>query len=270
MLFDGGRWLLCAPTFYDVTYEINPWMKVERTPERSRAARQWQELHHTIIRFGGWVEYVEPVKGQPDMVFTANAGLVRGARVVLARFRHRERQGEEQPFREWFERHGYQVHTVTKGAFEGEGDALLGGERLFAGCGFRTDRAVYEEVAQHLMIADLVLCELVDPYFYHLDTCFCPLNERQALFVRSAFAPDTVRRMEQHLELWSVPEEEAHRFACNAVIVNRQVIIPAGCPQTAAHLDTWRYTAHQIELSEFIKAGGAAKCLSLKIPSLQS
>jgi len=94
-LFPHGRWLLCMPDHYDVRYEINPWMNVERKPDREIALRQWLRLHHLFIRFGAWVEYVDPAPEQPDMVFTANAGLVKGNKVVLSRFKHEERQGEE-------------------------------------------------------------------------------------------------------------------------------------------------------------------------------
>ena len=101
-LFPHGRWLVCRPKDYDVRYQINPWMDLSQTPEKELARTQWNNLHHHIIRLGGWLEYVDHADGWPDMVFTANAGLVRGKDVVLSNFRHPERAGEEAFFRQWF------------------------------------------------------------------------------------------------------------------------------------------------------------------------
>jgi hypothetical protein len=75
-LFPHGRWLVCRPKDYDVRYQINPWMDLSRLPEKALAGVQWNNLHHHILRLGGWLEYVDHADGWPDMVFTANAGLV--------------------------------------------------------------------------------------------------------------------------------------------------------------------------------------------------
>jgi hypothetical protein len=70
-------------------------MDLTKTPQKEIAASQWMNLHHHILRLGGWLEYVEHADGWPDMVFTANAGLVRGREVVISKFRFKERAGEE-------------------------------------------------------------------------------------------------------------------------------------------------------------------------------
>ena len=63
----------------------------------------------------------------------------------------------------------------------------------------------------------------------------------------------------------AVPEDEALRFACNAVCVGKQVVIPAGCPRTTQLLEERGYRAYAVELDEFMKSGGAAKCLTLAL-----
>ena len=199
------------------------------------------------------------------MVFTANAGLVKGSEVVLSRFRYAERQGEEGYFRSWFESHGYKVHLVSSGSFEGEGDALFAGEKLFCGWGFRSDRVTHDEVANHLGVKKLVAVELVDPRFYHLDTCFCPLTESLALIYLGAFSKQAVELLEREIELIHVPEAEALQFVCNAVVLGSDVIVPAGCATTYEKLAARGFQSYPVELSEFIKAGGAAKCLSLRL-----
>jgi N-dimethylarginine dimethylaminohydrolase len=199
------------------------------------------------------------------MVFTANAGLVRGKDVVLSHFRYKERQGEEPHFRAWFETHGFKVVEVTSGSFEGEGDALFAGETLFCGYGFRSDLKAHEEAAGLLSVKNLVAVELKDPRFYHLDTCFCPLTPSLGMLYPGAFSAEGVKALEQTMELIRVPDNEACRFVCNAVVLGKDVILPAGCPETYKLLISHGYRTHPVELSEFIKAGGAAKCLSLKL-----
>lgn len=264
-LFPHGRWLVCRPKDYDVRYQINPWMDLSRTPERALASTQWMNLHHHILRLGGWLEYVDHADGWPDMVFTANAGLVKGKDVVISKFRYKERAGEEPFFQSWFEAQGYTCHRVTKGAFEGEGDALFAADTLFCGYGFRSDREAHEEVAALLGVKKLVPVRLQDPRFYHLDTCFCPLTPKLALVHPGAFNAEDLSLLEGSIELIRVPPEDAVHFVCNAVVLGTDVVLPAGCAATYKALADRGFTAHPVELSEFIKAGGAAKCLSLKL-----
>lgn len=267
-LFPNGRWLVCWPEDYDVRYKINPWMDLTKVPEKVLASSQWTYLHHHLLRLGAWLEYVQHENGVPDMVFTANAGLVRGKNVVLSRFRYQERQAEEGYFRKWFESNGYKVHEVSSGCFEGEGDALFAGEYLFGGHGFRTDRDTLEQAAALLNVKSLVPMELKDPRFYHLDTCFCPLNPNLALIFADAFSLEDVKRVEKSIELLRVEESDAVRFVCNAVVLGQDIVLPSGCEGTYRTLSQRGFRCHPVELSEFIKAGGAAKCLSLKLDQL--
>lgn len=264
-LFPKGRWLLCEPEFFDVTYEINPWMSVNRTPQKSLAQKQWQNLHHTLIRLGAWVEYVNPDPKQPDMVFTANAGLIIGNNCILARFRYAERQGEEKGYKEWFENNGFKVLEINSGFFEGEGDALFGGETLFVGYGFRTDLKIKDELQQLTAVKNIVMCELTNSYFYHLDTCFCPIDQNQALYFPGAFSADAIKQMSQHIKLIEIPETDAKKFACNSVVLDKDIVIPAGCTTTCKILENLGFNPYEIELGEYMKAGGASKCLSLKL-----
>jgi len=243
-------------------------MDLAKTPDKFLAATQWMNLHHHILRLGGWLEYVEHAVGWPDMVFTANAGLVRGRDFVLSKFRYKERAGEERYFKEWFKANGFRVFELTTGAFEGEGDALFAGDTLFCGYGFRSDRDAHEEVAALLNVKKLVAVKLQDPRFYHLDTCFCPLTPKLALVHPGAFNAEDLTLLERSIELIRVPPEDAVHFVCNAVVLGTNVVLPAGCPTTYSALGARGYTAHPVALSEFIKAGGAAKCLSLKLDNV--
>jgi N-dimethylarginine dimethylaminohydrolase len=212
------------------------------------------------------VELLAPEPDWPDMVFTANAGLVAGSRFLLGNFRHTHRQGETPAFERWFATHGFEVVPLpTVHAFEGEGDALWLDDTLYCGHGFRTDREIASWLAGELActVRDFTL---INPHFYHLDTCFCPLRGGTAMWYPAAFDAKSGRTMREHVtNLITVPQEEALRFACNAVVVGRHVLIPDHCPETCRMLNERGYECHPLPMSEFIKSGGACKCLVLRL-----
>lgn len=263
--FPNGRWLLCPPTYFDVKYEINPWMHIEKTPNHARAAMQWKILHHTILRLGGFIDYIQPSKENPDLVFTANAGLVKNNKAVLSKFKYQERQGEENNDKTWFLERGFEVVEIENGFFEGEGDALFAGNKLFCGYPFRSDEGVYAQIQEALEIEKIIMCELVDERFYHLDTCFCPLNDNLALIYEKAFSDESLDRIKNEINLISVSEENAVKFVCNAVVLGKDIVLPADCDKTYQELLSHGFESHPVELDEFLKGGGSAKCLTLRL-----
>ncbi len=260
------RILMCPPDYYGIEYEINPWMKRERgsTPERARG--QWQKLHDIVVGLGAAVELLAPQPGLPDLVFTANAGLVFRRRFFSSRFRHEVRARETPTFEAWFAAQGYTVEHLPEGVyFEGAGDALFCGRTLFAGYRIRSDALGHQWLGQALGRLVLPL-ELVNPSFYHLDTCFCPLAPGEALCYPEAFDAYGRKVLQTHVpRLLAVGDEEAQRFGCNAVVVGKTVITNTGCDRLAAALGERGYRVVQTELDEFIKAGGSAKCLTLRL-----
>ena len=134
------RILMCPPDYYGIEYEINPWMSRSRGSSLERARRQWRQLHDTLAGLGVAVELMTPQPGLPDLVFTANAGLVFGTRFFSSRFRHEVRARETPHFDAWFAAHGFTVEHLPAGMyFEGAGDALFCGPSLFAGYRIRSD-----------------------------------------------------------------------------------------------------------------------------------
>jgi lysine-ketoglutarate reductase/saccharopine dehydrogenase-like protein (TIGR00300 family) len=272
------RILMCAPHHYDVDYVINPWMEgnIHRS-SREQAEAQWEQLYQVLKNYAT-IDLVEPQPGWPDMVFTANAGLILGKTVVLSRFFHPERQGEEPYFQQWFESQGYQVHTLPPGLpFEGAGDALLdrGGQWLWAGYGFRSELDSHAYLAQWLDVEVLSL-RLVDRRFYHLDTCFCPLTDGYLLYYPPAFDTYSNRLIELRVpaeKRIAIAEADAVNFACNSVNVDslrdgkaERVIVVNKASDSLKHtLQERGFTVVETPLTEFLKAGGAAKCLTLRV-----
>jgi N-dimethylarginine dimethylaminohydrolase len=260
------RILMCEPTYYGIEYEINPWMSRHRGAALDRARAQWQRLHDALCGLGVTVERMQPRPGLPDLVFTANAGLLYNNRFFSSRFRHDVRARESPHFDAWFTAHGFTVEHLPQGMyFEGAGDALFCGKTLFAGYRIRSDVHGHQYLARVLHVHVLPV-ELVNPYFYHLDTCFCPLRPGEALWFPGAFDPYGRRVIETHIpNLIAATEPDALRFGCNAVVVGRHVVLNAGCERLAADLQARGYVPIAVELDEFIKSGGSAKCLTLRL-----
>jgi N-dimethylarginine dimethylaminohydrolase len=265
-----NRFLMCAPRHFEVAYVINPWMEGNVAHGSNAAAiRQWNALLRLMRRFAD-VDCMTAAPGVPDLVFTANAGLILSGSCVLSRFRHPERRLEEPHFAKWFASHGFALRRLPEGMdFEGAGDALLDRRLplLWMGHGHRTDFAAAGAIAQMLDI-EVQPLELVDPRFYHLDTCFCPLENGALLYYLAAFDAASQQRIAAlvpaELRI-AVGDEDARDFACNAVNIGSHIILNRASDTLVQALAAHGYLVHQTPLSEFMKAGGSAKCLTLKL-----
>lgn len=260
------RILMCSPEHYGIEYEINPWMNRQRQADHGLAVTQWNQLHDRLQALGAQIERTPPQPGLPDLVFTANAALIYGQRAILSRFRHPQRQGEEPHFARKLGELGFAVETLgDEDYFEGAGDALFCGDTLYGGYRIRSDASVQQRVAEKLGCRVIPL-ELVNNYYYHLDTCFCPLNAETALYFPGAFDEYGLTALREHIpKLIEVRETEARAFACNAVVVGSHVVTNTGCPQLHRNLRQAGFQPHATPLSEFVKAGGSAKCLTLRL-----
>jgi N-dimethylarginine dimethylaminohydrolase len=166
----------------------------------------------------------------------------------------------------WLAAAGFKIQRAPDDTyFEGAGDALFCGDTLFAGYRIRSDARGHQQIGEQLGVRVIPL-ELVDPYYYHLDTCFCPLAPGRAIYFPPAF-DDYGRKALASLvdELIPVDASEARRFACNAVVVGRAVITNTGCPALHRSLAERGFDPRETPLDEFVKAGGSAKCLTLRL-----
>ena len=258
--------LMCRPEHFGIEYEINPWMHVAVQVDHERAVAQWEALHAVYVEMGQSIVLTESHAGLPDMVFTANAAVVWRRRAVLSRFHHAERAGEESHWRALLEERGFVVHDVPAGvSFEGAGDALFVGDHLFQGFGFRTDEAAHAEVARLLDVESTSL-RLVDPRFYHLDTCFCPLDDRTALIAPDAFDDESMDLARARVpRLIEVPREAAEGFACNAMPLGGRVISSSAAETIREPLAEAGFELVSLPMTEFMKSGGGVRCLSLPL-----
>ena len=269
----NARYLMCPPDFFQVDYVINPWM--EGNIDRANgvlATEQWHRLH-VILAGQGVVELITPLEGSPDMVFTANAGLVLGDHAVLSRFLHRERQAEEPHFRDWFQHHGFRVHELPKDLpFEGAGDALFDrvNPLLWAGYGFRTELDSHALIAK-LLGVEVISLRLIDKRFYHLDTCLCPLERGYLLYYPPAFDARSNTQIERRIPIEKrlvLEEPDAVHFAANAVNIGETLVLHRASDGLKTRLSAAGFEVFESPLTEFIKSGGAARCLTLGLNEL--
>lgn len=260
--------LMCPPTYYGIEYEINPWMSRSRQSDRPRAIEQWNRLRKVLSdELELEIQLVDPQPGLPDMVFTANAGVVWNDQLILSNFRHEVRRPEAAHYESFFRNRGFAiVRLPERYFFEGEGDLLRCGELWFGGYHIRSDMLAHQKIAETLE-SEILSLELTDDWFYHLDTCFCPLAEGKALFYPRAFDSYARAVLEAHIPgLIAVAAEEAARFACNSIVSGKNIVMNEGCPQVRETLESLGFNVFATPLDEFIKAGGSAKCLVLTIP----
>jgi len=267
------HFLMCEPRFFEVCYEINPWMEGNMGKVNSELARkQWQNLYD-IVAARASVNLIEPVSGLPDMVFTANAGLAHKKKsgekeFIVSSFLHAERQPEAKLFEKFFSSHGYRVlHLQEKTIFEGAGDALFDAQgRLWFGSGIRSEPHALDGIVDVFNVEACGL-ELIDPHWYHLDTAFCPLPEGRVIAYEKAFARKSVAALNHAFGesiIW-VSEPDAKNFACNAISINQSVIMHKVSEELKFALKQRGFEVIETGVSEFIKAGGACKCLTLEI-----
>ena len=262
------RYLLCPPDYFRVEYSINPWMGGE--VDVQVAMTEWLALENEIMRAGAGVAVIDPHPDLPDMVFTANAGAVKDGAVVISNFKHKERRGESEEFAKWFEKQGYTVYRVPKlKRFEGCGDVEFIGDVMVGGFGFRSDLAALEFAAEKLGAKYLIPHRLVDPRFYHLDTCFAYLGgpDRLAIYYPGAFLSDVSVNgmMMGECKLIPVSESDAAQFVCNSVVIGNTVIMPENNAEVTQKIIDAGFKVVQVKAGEFMKAGGSLRCLSLDI-----
>lgn len=265
----GRRYLMCPPHHFGVLYEINPWMHREIAVEHDTATTEWERLVGNLKAAGAEIEILEPQPHVPDLVFTANAGLVNGNQFIPSHFRHPERQPETEVFAEWFTTNGWQVDRLpTELDHEGAGDALPFGGVLVSGYRPRSDAQAAAAIST-LTGSPVRTIELVDSRLYHIDLTFCPLDDRRALCAPLGW-DDYGRKVVESLvpePLW-LEDDEALLFCANSVVVDTNVVMPTVPPRVGRQLEAWGFTVVESPVGEFLKAGGGCRCLTLALDAV--
>jgi N-dimethylarginine dimethylaminohydrolase len=154
-------------------------------------------------------------------------------------------------------------------SFEGAGDALLDRREplLWLGFGHRSSEHCAPLLADWLEL-EVEPLRLVDPRFYHLDTCFCPLQDGSLMYYPAAFDAASQARIAARIPVERrivVRYADALEFACNAVNSGPHIFLNRASDGLVGELQARGFIVQQTALTEFMKAGGSAKCLTLKL-----
>ncbi len=266
----GRKFLVCPPDHFGVLYEINPWMHKAVTVDRDLAVQQWDDLVAALRAAGAELEFQAPAEGWPDLVFTANAGIVNGNQFIPTHFKHPERQGETPYDIAWFEERGFHIDRLPEGTVhEGAGDALpfgIGDSKvLVSGYRFRSQAASHAYLSR-LTGAAIRSVELIDPRLYHLDLTFTPLDDRRAMIAPMAFDRYGAKVLEALVpEPLIVEDDEALSFCCNSVVIGKNIIMPNTPVRVGRQLEKWGFNVITVPVTEFMKGGGGCRCLTLAL-----
>lgn len=277
------RVVMANPRDYEVRYAINPHMLdgsgALREVDRDRARDQWRGMKAALEAHGIEVDVVPPLDGHPDLVFCANPALWIPAEaapdgephLVRSRMTHEERRAEVAHLAEHLSVRGLEIEGIEGPAdrFEGSGDGLFhpGRRLLWGGVGPRTELAAWAEIGERFDLP-VAAIQLVDEHYYHLDTCFAPLDETRCLWFPPAFHEAGAALVRAYFPgAIEVGEREAREeLACNAWCPDgRTVFLPDGCPETRAALEVAGFEVVEVACGEFKKAGGAVYCMKLAV-----
>ncbi len=271
-LATARHFLMCTPGHFDVTYVINPWMDPTQPVDVVRAGAQWEALRELYTRLGHTVEVIDGAPGLPDMVFAANSATVVDGTVYGARFRTPQRAPEAGLYAQWFLDRGVDV-IAPSATNEAEGDFAWTGEVLLAGTGFRTEAGAHAE-AQEVLGVPVVSLTLVDPRYYHLDTCLVVLDADArpgptVAYYPPAFSPGSRKVLERLFpDAVLADAADAGCLGLNAVSDGRNVILAQEATRLAGLLAERGFTPHLVDVSELRRAGGGPKCVTMELRGL--
>jgi len=265
------RILMCRPTYFEVKDAKNEFMSGNiGGVDKSKAQSQWSELKKAFENCGFPVELIEPGADLEDMVFTANQVLPAldefgKPLVVLGRMTYESRTKEVPHFEKWFRDQGYGVLELPKGCkrFEGGGDGVWHPDRklLWLGFGSRTEESCCDAIVQ-LLKAPVVKLKLSSPKFYHLDTAFAVLDVDSVMIYPPAFDQSGLALIHNYFQnVIEVSESDANNFACNALALDRYVVLQKGSASACDELRRLGFTPVEVDTSEYMKSGGSVFCM---------
>lgn len=256
--------LMCRPLYFStLDYIINPWMK-PGTIDQSLAMKQWENLVSEYKKLKINVEIIDQQEGWPDMVFATDEALVIDNKVLLSRFRYKERQGETPYYKQWFNDHKYDITTLPEHLyFEGNGTMYFWNDKLFVGVGYRIDRPMCKYLQKLFPDHEVVEIQVASPSFYHLDMGFFPLDDETIFFYPEAYTAETRNKLRKMVpNLITLSDHEMKGFCANSVVSGKHVVHQADNPTFKKKLQNLGYKSIEVDVSEFKKSGGGIHCLT--------
>jgi N-dimethylarginine dimethylaminohydrolase len=260
--------LLCPPDHFEVAYVINPWMDPARPVDKAAATEQWNALRDKLRELGVDVQLIDPVPGLPDMTFAGDGGIAYGRTFVPSNFRHPERAPEAAHYERWFRDHGYRIERMPPEViFEGLGDITLNSGYGVTSYGQRSTADAVPQLRRLFPdVQWLASLELVDPTFFHIGVALQLLDGNTGMYVPDAFSAEGRKEIENlpH-HMIAVSDEDARNMTVNAVVVGRDLVVNHCSRPVRRELADRGFRVHRVDVSEFVKSGGATRCLVLAL-----
>lgn len=265
--------LMCKPKYFDVIhYKLNEHMLMNKNVNLDLAYIQWNNLKNNIIKAGVDVKFIKPQKNLVDMVFAANGALIYNNKALISNFNAIPRKDESKHYYDFFKSNNYDTYNMIT-EFEGAGDGLFSHDNteLWLGYGFRSHKDSKNEIDDIISDYNLNIntLKLVNPLWYHLDTCFCPLGNDNLLLYEKAFDKKSLKKIYNVFDenkCIKISDEDAHNFACNSISTENNIIIGHSyTDQLKNKFKDFNYIPIENDMSEFLLSGGSTKCCVLNI-----
>jgi dimethylargininase len=197
----------------------------------------------------------------PDACFVDDCAVVLGGQALLTRPGAPSRAAEPERLAEPLGRLVEGLHRMTTPATLDGGDVLRLGRTLVVGRSQRTNQDGVRQLTRFAEAAGgRVEVAAVPPGTLHLQSAVTALADDAVVGRAELLEQPALRGVAQKLV---VPPEEA--AAGNVLAVGTTVLLPAGCPRTAAAVAALGFDVREVDLGEFHKADGGVTCLSLLV-----
>ena len=202
-----------------------------------------------------------PDEELPDACFVDDCAVVLGGRALLTRPGAPARAAEPERLAGALAELVDDLERMTAPATLDGGDVLRLGRTLVAGRSRRTNQAGIHQLTGFATAGGgRVEVAVVPPGTLHLQSAVTALDDDAVVGTAELLEQPPLRGVTNKVV---VPPEEA--AAGNVLAVGTTVVMPAGCPRTAAAVAALGFEVRQVDLSEFAKADGGATCLSLLV-----
>jgi len=227
-------------------------------PDHARMLAQHAAYANALRALGLAVEVLDPLPGFPDAYFLEDVAVVVPEIAIVARPGASSRRGETDAIGPVLTRYREVARLVSPATLDG-GDVLIAGRDVFVGLSARTTA---EGAGQ--------LARLLEPYAYRVRTV--PVTA--GLHLKSSMSWLDGETLLVSERFANVPELRGYRrivvgageqAACNTLLVNGTVLMPAGFPAVRHKLDVTALPVVELDVSEARKMDGGLSCMSLRL-----
>lgn len=278
--------MMSGAQYFGDQFAINAYMNSKVKVDIAKAMFEHETIKQSLVKAGVKVVSVPPPASSQDGVYTANWGLCRGDKAIIARLPNK-RQIEEDYAEAILKEQGKTTYRLPLDIrFSGQGDALPCGNKLFVGSTYRTDKSAYTFLKDLLGYQIIGLETLpkrafgnfgpkiknkvtgwLDSYFYDLDLALAVISPDTIAYCPEAFTPNSRQALaELDINKITVNRYEAiHGFACNLVSTGSVVIMSDKAPKLQQQLDDMGYLTITPSVNELGKGGGYIRCTTLTL-----